>query len=604
MIRILLWIFCLIASSLPAQASELEYSDFARIPVQYEGRLQPLDSFARTLLKMISGGESLESMSAEAWLAESLFDPAQALQRPVFRLFRPQILGLSEREGRHYSYSEIAPALLERSALIQSLNEKDDSSLSEDHKELLRINYAATAYVQLLRSFSLILPLNIAPPAFLKVTEEKPFTLEEYRRYKKSLEDRLKNIVKKKGSDPRNYSEDEMHIADFAFKMQIFEQSGEGNNFLRILPGQSSEWFSPWAIGESGEGSPETAAYLDLWKSMAYAYLDFNASAWKSASLQTAQRGAELAPDAALRLEVLYNQSHALTLAHLCYFLTLLFLIFGTLKPQRYTATFAAGLTFTGLLFHLFAISARVIILDRPPVGTLYESILFVALICSTVGLVMAFLRKETFPILYGTGIAVLLLFVAQGFSQDNTMPVLVAVLNTNFWLATHVLCITTGYAWCLMTALFAHAWLYKASRGHDPSALEQSLKTLALTSLLFTAIGTILGGIWADQSWGRFWGWDPKENGALLIVLWLIWVLHGQISGHMNKSLSAALLAALSVVVALAWFGVNLLNTGLHSYGFITGVAAALGSFCLLECLVIGWLFYQAYKRGRPSDA
>src|SRR5690606_16005497 len=101
---------------------------------------------------------------------------------------------------------------------------------------------------------------------------------------------------------------------------------------------------------------------------------------------------------------------------------------------------------------------------------------------------------------------------------------------------------------------------------------------------------------------WGRFWGWDPKENGALLIVLWLIWLLHGRIAGQMNRDAYMAGMAGLTVVVALSWFGVNLLSTGLHSYGFIDGVAGALAAFCATEIALIGALWYKAAAREKTA--
>ena len=89
---------------------------------------------------------------------------------------------------------------------------------------------------------------------------------------------------------------------------------------------------------------------------------------------------------------------------------------------------------------------------------------------------------------------------------------------------------------------------------------------------------------------------------GTLLIVLWLIWVLHAQISGHLNRLNAIALLAALSMVVAIAWFGVNLLSVGLHSYGFITGVAAGLAAFLALESCIITGLYWKITKNGTAA--
>jgi ABC-type transport system involved in cytochrome c biogenesis permease subunit len=125
---------------------------------------------------------------------------------------------------------------------------------------------------------------------------------------------------------------------------------------------------------------------------------------------------------------------------------------------------------------------------------------------------------------------------------------------------------------------------------------IQNLLYKIVLFALLFTAVGTALGGIWADQSWGRFWGWDPKENGALLIVLWLIWILHGRMSGHLRNVAFAAMAAFLNIIVALAWFGVNLLSVGLHSYGFIDGIALALGAFCAIETVIILGLWFTIY--------
>ena len=148
------------------------------------------------------------------------------------------------------------------------------------------------------------------------------------------------------------------------------------------------------------------------------------------------------------------------------------------------------------------------------------------------------------------------------------------------------------------MTSMCAHVWLFSKAQGKDGGGMIVPLKILAILSLLFTAVGTILGGIWADQSWGRFWGWDPKENGALLIVLWLIWLLHGQVGAQLSRAMFVAGLAALSMVVAMAWFGVNLLSTGLHSYGFISGVAGGLFAFCAADSALIAWLYYKGNKK------
>jgi len=158
---------------------------------------------------------------------------------------------------------------------------------------------------------------------------------------------------------------------------------------------------------------------------------------------------------------------------------------------------------------------------------------------------------------------------------SGDTMEMLRAVLDTNFWLSTHVVAITTGYASMFVAGLLAIIYIL---RGFFTRSLSPELgKTLARMvygivcfSTLFSFVGTILGGIWADQSWGRFWGWDPKENGALLIVLWNAIILHARWGGLIRDRGLMAMAVFGNIVTSFSWFGVNMLGIGLHSYGFM----------------------------------
>jgi ABC-type transport system involved in cytochrome c biogenesis permease subunit len=130
---------------------------------------------------------------------------------------------------------------------------------------------------------------------------------------------------------------------------------------------------------------------------------------------------------------------------------------------------------------------------------------------------------------------------------------------------------------------------------------LMNKIKLFVIISTLFTLTGTTLGGVWADQSWGRFWGWDPKENGALLIILWLTMVIHGKIGGILNELNFCNCLVFLNIIVIFAWFGVNLLNTGLHSYGFTDGIFLFILIIFFVEILFIlffGTNFFKIYSK------
>ncbi len=198
---------------------------------------------------------------------------------------------------------------------------------------------------------------------------------------------------------------------------------------------------------------------------------------------------------------------------------------------------------------------------------------------------------------LVGASAAAILLFVSFGYAAEgDTLGVLVAVLNTNFWLATHVVCMTIGYGTCLVAGMLGHVYLIGRSLKKTSlkfNDLYRNMVGMSLVALFFSLFGTILGGIWADQSWGRFWGWDPKENGALLVVLWLLFLLHGRLGGQVRAVGFALGMICTNIIVALAWFGVNLLSVGLHSDGFTDNIALNLLIFCVAE-LSFGLYFYH----------
>jgi ABC-type transport system involved in cytochrome c biogenesis permease subunit len=182
---------------------------------------------------------------------------------------------------------------------------------------------------------------------------------------------------------------------------------------------------------------------------------------------------------------------------------------------------------------------------------------------------------------------------IAHVLSGDgDTFTVLQAVLDTQFWLATHVVCITLGYATTYVAGLLGLVYVLRGVGTRSLSAgvgkdLTRMIYGTLCFAILFSFFGTVLGGLWADDSWGRFWGWDPKENGALMIVLWNALVLHARWDG-LVKDRGLAVLAVLgNIAVSWSWFGVNELGVGLHSYGFTEGVLLTLGLFCLSQLLI-----------------
>jgi ABC-type transport system involved in cytochrome c biogenesis permease subunit len=201
-------------------------------------------------------------------------------------------------------------------------------------------------------------------------------------------------------------------------------------------------------------------------------------------------------------------------------------------------------------------------------------------------------------------------LLIAHHLSATgDTMEMMRAVLDSNFWLATHVVAITIGYSSTYLAGMLGIAWVVRRHllAKPDPEA-SKALASLAYGviafSLLFSFVGTVLGGIWADQSWGRFWGWDPKENGALLIVLWNALILHARWGGFVRERGIMLMAVFGNIVVSLSWFGVNMLGIGLHSYGFMDKAFVWLSAFCALQLAImcLGALPPRFWKETRSA--
>ena len=175
-------------------------------------------------------------------------------------------------------------------------------------------------------------------------------------------------------------------------------------------------------------------------------------------------------------------------------------------------------------------------------------------------------------------------------------MEMMRAVLDSNFWLATHVVIITIGYSTTFLAGFLGIAYvffhigcfIFNKRESKMKKTLDSMIYGITCFSLLFSLVGTILGGIWADQSWGRFWGWDAKENGALLIVIWNALLLHARFSGIAKTRGLACIAIFGNVVTAWSWFGTNMLGVGLHSYGFMDKAFDYLMMFIISQLIII----------------
>jgi ABC-type transport system involved in cytochrome c biogenesis permease subunit len=282
----------------------------------------------------------------------------------------------------------------------------------------------------------------------------------------------------------------------------------------------------------------------------------------------------------------------------------------GWSQPLRRSSIWLLWFTFA---LHTFALVSRMYISGRPPITNLYSTAIFIGWAAVLMGLVFESLYKIGLGNIVASVIGFLTLLVAYNLSLDgDTFIVLQAVLDTQFWLATHVVAINAGYAatyatgaWGIVYVLFAHVFPVL-----DTDARHKLLRILYGTlcfAIFFSFVGTVLGGLLADDSWGRFWGWDPKENGALMIVLWNALVLHARWGGLVKGRGLATLAIGGNIITTWSYFGVNALP-GLHSYGANeSSTAMWLLTFATSQLFLIGLglvpaRWYEVFKLSRAA--
>ena len=512
--------------------------DYRDIPVQDGGRIKPLDTFARNQLLSIYGKRSLklENLSAIDWLNNLLADPHNGFNQKVFKLRNPEV--------------------------VQSLGLEWDNIHTYTYHEILG---------GLENQKELLIQIQQKPDDELSI-----------------MEGQLKELH-------TNFQK----FANMWWHLKIIPPASENSE---------DAWISPWEV-ESEHALTHNQRNLlfnfleYLNKRLADDKLGMDV-ALSNYYNELNNNYATSVDSHRLKLETWYNQANMFYMSVAFYILAFLLLGISWISSPTIFKKIAYFSLIVGFLFHGGGLCLRMYIMQRPPVSTLYESIIFVSFITIIYAVILEYIRKDGLGIFIGAVSGSIFHYIGFKYAVDgDTMGMLVAVLNSNFWLATHVTTITIGYGASLMAGFMGHIYLVMAilspERTNRLNEIYNNTFGITLMALFFALFGTILGGIWADQSWGRFWGWDPKENGAMLICMWHLMMIHMRLSGMVKAPGFALGMVLNNIIVALAWFGVNLLNVGLHSYGFATGIAINLGLFILFEFLFgIGAYFWANSKQ------
>lgn len=596
---------------------------FENLLVQQDGRVKPLYTVARFTLLQFLGRSNVafqtqdgeeHSLHYAAWFLDVLFRGEIAKDLPVFIVDDSEAvvrIGISPKAKRdRYSYNELLPGRAKMAELSAQYAEKEkqyQDSEKDPQYELERIegmiltlgrNISAFEYfvgqLGFARKGDLLVNANILPPELNELAQR----LDVVEMLDKMPEMGLDQLVQTIRQQPGESEEERMFSG--ALRLFFFHaNSARGLNFFPPQDKDDEVWLSGsdllLAGLESKEDRPWVKEQLGAFQTLTKAQSEGEpafAAALQAFSAQQHALAEARGEDHRSELEIQLYRGKWFSNSLVCFILAFVVMAFSWLTPGSKIGKrllFAAGvLAFVGLLLNVYGITLRSIIRDRPPITNLYDTVLFITGTAVLLGLIIEYFTRLGVGTLVAVLSGFLGMFLAMKYEAKeatDTITQLVAVLDTNFWLATHVTIINIGYAAGLVAALIGVIYLsgrfaglfHKRGNPDFYRTLTRMNYGVICFCLFFSLVGTVLGGIWANYSWGRFWGWDPKENGALMICLWTLVILHGRMAGwireigvHMNSLI-------LAIITTFSWWGVNNLGVGLHSYGFTEGVWGAL---------------------------
>ena len=621
------------------QDDEMNLYAFGELPVAYESRVKPYDSVARSTLAFLSHRQTYKvnldddqerSKPAIRWLLDVMTSAKGVNDLQVFRIDNLDVLkALDIKRNRHsrYSYHEIFGKQDAFSEQVKQAIEKGrQGQVGPYEREIQKLKSRVDAYY--------LLQL-----AFLDPKLELP-TPEVYA------------TSAAKGESP--FDDVDVPFANVAILKRMLEkEQAEGNAHPALgVPAGSESWqlystevgrqFYARLVAAAADpaGDPVARAYLrhvtaempamasifgggkadnpglDRLRAVLTAYKKHDVAAFNSAVAVYDSYLVEHPPHeydrTRRRQEAYLNHAEPFFWCSYYYLTGFLLAAVGWLAwPKQMNRAALATITAT-FVVHSAALVWRMYVSERPPVINLYSSAVFIGWGAVLFGI----LFEAVFRLGIGNVIAAVSGFGSLQIAfllsrQGDTIEALQAVLDTQFWLTTHVVCITLGYAVTYVAGLLGTIYVLRGVL--TPSLSPEVGKELARMiygtlcfALLFSFFGTVLGGLWADDSWGRFWGWDPKENGALIIVLWNALVLHARWDGMVRDRGMAVLAVAGNITTSWSWFGVNQLGVGLHAYGFSQELLNVLVGFvgASLAVTVVGLVPRRWWWSGGPSAA
>jgi ABC-type transport system involved in cytochrome c biogenesis permease subunit len=560
-----------------AKTGDIDLNLVASLPVESDGRVKPLDTLARTSLLAISNDsefrdENDHKQPAIRWLMDVFAangDPINtaAAKYRVFRIESDQVLdllGLPKRPGVYrYSYAEIHPSF---EKLQEAYTRASKNMESKKTKDLFEVKIVELAdRVARYRTLVQRLAPRVVPP---RTDGGEWLSLNQVR------EAVVSNVLTGRADEILKMAREDLSTEAARRGLDLTKLEPDAvEDLVRRRAFRIVEAVTDRAIGEIYPAAADFEAIVA-------AYRAGDGKAFREAV--ATYRGKDFAhmPERTVNrsdFEAFLNRVQPFKLAGWMYVCGFVLAALSWLYWPETLRKAAFWLCLLTLVLHTAALVGRMYLMGREMVfvTNLYSSAVFIGWGCVGVGLILEAIYRNGIGAAIGAVLGAVSNLIGHYILADSdTLAPLEPVLDTTFWLSTHVTMVTMGYVATLLTGGLGAAYLITGVfTPYLDRSLARTLSGMLYGVLCFATLmsftGTVLGGIWADQSWGRFWGWDPKENGAVLVVIWNALILHARWGG-MVKRRGIAVLSLVGVIITFwSWFGTNQLGVGLHAYGF-----------------------------------
>ncbi|MDP4643946.1 MAG: cytochrome c biogenesis protein CcsA [Opitutales bacterium] len=576
-----------------AYDSAFDIDSFSELPVQVGGRIKPIDSVARNTLLILSARQKVvtpegEKLSPIEWFMDLTMRPEVADTYRVFKIEFPDDLGLAglaEQGQRYYSFNDLLPHFEELRRLHGEIN-PEPKKRSPYEQQIADLNDGLMLYHRVMHSLH---PVGDAA--------RLDSLVDEYQTYTSLIGPGLAELRKQQAGE--DY--DAKILNAFIFFGDEYLKLSKTAYLSLVPPPAPVDPLEDWKniglelldVMRGDALSPYVTSYAAL--TMSYR-LD-QPETFNTEVAELRQRFIADFPSQIGRVhyERVFNNLQPFYLSMQLYVLVFLIVCASWLRWPKEFGTAAFWVLLLAFVIHTFGLVSRMYIQGRPPVTNLYSSAVFVGWGAVLLGVFIEKFYKNGIGAAMASLVGFSTLIVAHHLAMSgDTLEMMRAVLDSNFWLATHVVVITFGYSAMFLAGALALVFgilgvFTKGFNKETARSLSGMVYGITCFAALFSLVGTILGGIWADQSWGRFWGWDPKENGALMIVVMAAIFLHARWGGICKERGLMALAITGNIITAWSWFGTNLLGVGLHSYGFTDSGFLWMMGFVLSQLVFIG---------------